>query len=375
MIYLDNSATTKAYKQVTDEYVKINEECFFNPSALYTAAIDAEKTVENARKRVSLLMGKKRDNIYFTSGGTESDNIAVLGAALAYKKKGNHIITTTIEHKAVLKSCEFLQNLGFEVTYIGTDEYGVVDLEALENAITDKTVLISVMLVNNETGVIQPINKIKDLAGNIIVHTDAVQAFGKVSLKDINADLISVSSHKIHGPKGVGALYISDDAKVTTTVLGGGQEKGIRSGTLNVPAISGFGIACEIADDNFEANREYLKNLRDYCAKLLVENIDNVVINGNSSPVNIISASFEGVRGEVLLHTLETKEIYLSTGSACNSKNTKTSYVIDALGLDRKYAEGTVRISLSVLNTKEEIDIAVNEIKNAVIFLRKFKRR
>lgn len=375
MIYLDNSATTKPYDEVLDEYNRISKEVYFNPSALHTAGIYAERETEKARKQIYSLMEKKKGRIIFTSGGTESDNMAILGAVYANKNKGNHIITTKIEHKAVLNACEYLEKTGYTVSYIGVNKDGVVDLEELKNAITDKTVLISVMLVNNETGVVQPLNAIKEIAGDIIVHTDAIQGFGKVSLKDIDADLISVSSHKIHGPKGVGALYIKDGVKITNINFGGGQEYNLRSGTLNVPGIVGFGKAAEIAYNNFENNVSYLKNLREYVITSLKDKIENVYINGDESSVNIISAAFDNVRGEVLLHELENSEIYVSTGSACNSKNTKVSYVLDAMKVKHNLAEGTVRISLSVMNTKEEIDEAVLKISEAVSVLRKFKRR
>ncbi len=375
MIYLDNSASTRPFDEVLDEYINVSKSLYYNPSALHTAGLNAEKAVETARKQVAELMGKPFDDIIFTSGGTESDNIALIGAALAKKSKGNHIITSKIEHKAVLNSVNHLANLGFDVSYVGTDENGVIDMEELKALITDKTVLISVMLVNNETGVVQPVNKVKELAGDILVHTDAVQAFGKVSLKDIKADLISVSSHKIHGPKGVGALYIKKGVRIEPTVFGGGQEKNLRSGTLNVPGILAFGKAAQITKKHFLESVAYLKELREYFVAKLTSSCTDFIINGDLSPVNIISVSFKDVRGEVLLHSLEEKEIFVSTGSACNSKSTKISYVINAMNTHKDYAEGTIRISLSVFNTKDEIDKAVAEISDSVSFLKKFKRR
>ena len=375
MVYFDNSATTKPYDEVLEEYNRISKEVYFNPAALYKAGVWAERETEEARKKVFNLIGNKKGKLIFTSGGTESDNIAILGAVNAAKNKGNHIITTKIEHKAVLNTFEYLEKNGFNVSYIGVDKNGVIDLDELKSSITDKTIFISVMLVNNETGVLQPVNEVKKIAGDILVHTDAVQAFGKVSLKDVNADLISVSSHKIHGPKGVGALYIADGVKIHSVVFGGGQEYNLRSGTLNVPGIVGFGKAAEIVYNNFEKNVSYLKELREYFIAELKNAVEDVYINGDESSVNIISAAFSGVRGEVLLHALEENEIYVSTGSACNAKNTKISYVLDAMKVKQNLAEGTVRISLSVMNTKEEIDEAIQKISQSVSFLKKFKRR
>ena len=373
-IYFDNSATTKISEIALNKYIETSNLFYANPASLHKAGFLAEKEVDKARKiLMKALGGKNEKEIIFTSGGTESDNLAILGTAMARSKSGKHLITSKIEHHAVLDCFKYLETQGFEVTYIDVDEKGIINFEQLKNAVRDDTILISVMTVNNEVGSIQPINSLRSIAKNATIHTDAVQAFGKIDLSSLDVDLISVSAHKVHGPKGVGALYIKSGTKIKNTVFGGGQEWNMRSGTLNVPAICAFGVAVNDIITNFDNYNQYINDLGQYFISELLK-IEDVQINSVNLG-NIINVSFKDIRGEVLLHYLEEKNIYISTGSACNAKSTKISYVLEAMNVPRNYAEGAVRISLSRYNTKEEIDIAINEIKNGVMFLRKFKRR
>ncbi len=373
-IYFDNSATTKPFDEVIDVVVSTMKNAYENPSALHSGGISVEKQINVARAEVAKTLHCKPDELIFTSGGTESDNLAILGVANAYSRKGKHIITTSIEHHAVLDCFKHLEKNGFEVTYLNVDKDGIFDFEQLKNSVRDDTILISVMLANNETGTYQPVEKIRPIAKNAIIHTDAVQAYGKYDFSKLDVDLISVSSHKIHGPKGVGALAIKNNTKLAQISFGGGQEKGIRSGTYNSEGILGFAKAAVITYDKLEDNIKYLKDLCDYFKTELSKLISDVVYNGVDS-INVVSVSFPGVRGEVLLHSLEEKRIYVSTGSACNSKSTKISYVLKAMGISQSVAEGTIRVSFSTLNTKEEINVAVKEIADIVNFLRKFTRR
>ncbi len=373
-IYLDNSATTRISVEALNEYTECSLNYYANPSSLHKSGFLAEKQVEKARKLIMKALGAKNEKeVIFTSGGTEGDNLAIFGTVNAKNKIGKHIITSKIEHHAVLDCFKYLETQGYEVTYIAVDKLGRIDLKQLENAVRDDTILISIMTVNNEVGTIQPINEIRKIAKNATIHTDAVQAFGKIDLSQIDADLITVSAHKVHGPKGIGALYVKSGTKIKNVIFGGGQEWNLRSGTLNVPAISSFGVAVSQLIDEFEENNNYINELQNYLITRLNE-IDDIIINSKDKG-NIVNVSFNGIRGEVLLHYLEDKNIYVSTGSACNAKSTKISYVLEAMNIDRAYAEGAVRISLSKYNTKEEIDIAIEEIKSGVAFLRKFKRR
>ena len=372
-IYFDNSATTKIYRAALEKYVEVSENLYENSSALHIGGINAEREIEKSRRIVARSFGASTDEIIFTSGGTEGDNMAILGVAYANSRKGKHIITSSIEHHAVLHTCQHLEKEGFEVTYIKPQKDGKIDPLDVEQAIRHDTILISVMSANNETGVFQPINEIKALCGDIILHTDAVQAYGKMNFSDINADLITVSAHKVHGPKGVGALYVKKGTKINPVIFGGNQDGILHSGTMNTPAISSFAKAVEIFNANLEKNIVYLKSLRSYMIEKL-NSIDDILINGYDA-VNVVNVSFKGVRGEVLLHSLESEGIYVSTGSACNSKSTDISYVISSMGVPREFAEGTIRISFSEFNTKEEIDFTVEKIENILNLLRRFKRR
>ncbi len=373
-IYFDNSATTPIYDEALKEYINISKTCYENPSSLHSGGLAAEKILNNARKIIADSFYANEDEIIFTSGGTESDNIAILGTAFARERAGKHLITSRIEHHAVLNTFEFLEKRGFEVTYIDADENGIINLEQLAGAVRNDTTLISIMLVNNETGCVQPVSKIKAVAKNAYIHTDAVQAYGKVDFKDLNADLISVSAHKIHGPKGVGALYIKKGTKINNIVFGGGQEFNMRSGTQNTPAISAFSKSVQIMQENKNNDLKYISCLVEYFKEKLSKNIDDICFNGKST-TNILNVSFSGIRGEVLMHFLAEKGIYVSTGSACNSKSTKISYVLESMGIERNLAEGAVRFSFSYKNTKKEVDFAVEQIKEGVTFLRRFKRR
>ena len=373
-VYFDNSATTKPYNEVLDIVLETMSCNYANPSALHLAGVNSERLINQARKTIASTLNCKPSELIFTSGGTEADNIAILGVANAYSKKGRHIITSKIEHHAVLDCFKHLETVGFEVTYINACKDGKIDFNELKNAVRDDTILISIMLANNETGTFQPIEKIRSISKNAIIHTDAVQAYGKYDFSSLDVDLISVSGHKIHAPKGVGALVVKNNVKLSKISFGGGQEAGIRSGTYNTEAILGFAKAAEITYNHLNDSILYLRQLCDYFKQAVLSKIPDVQFNGEDS-INVVSASFIGVRGEVLLHTLEEKGIYVSTGSACNSKSTKISYVLEAIGVNHNAAESTIRVSFSTLNTKYEIDYAVEVIKDNVAFLRKFTRK
>ncbi|MGI6730965.1 MAG: cysteine desulfurase family protein [Anaerovoracaceae bacterium] len=382
-VYLDNSATTKPYKEVIKETVKYMEEDFGNPSSLHRMGIASEKGLKNARRIVADSLGAKEDEIVFTSGGTEGDNLALFGAALGRKRLGNKIITTKIEHPAVLESCRQLVDMGYEVVSINVDKTGIIKLSELESAIGKDTILISVMHVNNETGSIQPldeINKIrrdaeKKLGKEILLHTDAVQSYGKipVNVKDLDVDFAVISGHKIHGPKGVGALYIRKGVHIPPMIYGGGQERSMRSGTENVTGIVGLGIAAEINHQHMKKRQQVMHQAKNYLRDGILRNIPDIKINSpeDGSP-SILNVSFIGIRGEVLLHTLEQDNIYVSTGSACSSKNKKkSSHVLKAQNLSDKEIEGAIRFSFSEFNTIEEMDYVLDCLKAAVNKIRR----
>ncbi len=379
-VYLDNSATTKPYQEVVKETVKYMETDYGNPSSLHRMGIVAEKAMKDARKSVAASLGAKEEEIYFTSGGTEADNTALFGAVQARKRRGNKIITSRIEHPAVLESCRKLEESGFRVEYISVDRNGMIDMQALEDAVDDQTILITVMQVNNEVGSVQPISEISELKNRIgsrlgmeiLLHTDAVQSYGKMPALTGGIDLMSVSGHKIHGPKGVGALYVRKSLNVQPYLFGGGQERGMRSGTENVPAIAGFGIAAELTRKNFDWRIEAMHKVKTYLAEGIRAEIPDIRFNSTAdgSP-SILNVSFFGVRGEVLLHTLEQSDIYVSTGSACSSKKKGQSHVLKAMGLSDKEIEGAVRFSFCEFNTTEEMDYVLVQLKNAV---RKFRK-
>lgn len=382
LVYLDNSATTKPYAEVITETIKYMDSHYGNPSSLHRMGISAEKAIKAARKAVAASLSAKEEEIYFTSGGTEADNMAVFGAAQARKRRGNKIITSQIEHPAILESCRKLEALGFQVEYIPVDRSGKIDIFALEDAIDEKTILITIMGVNNEVGSIQPVSKIselknqagKKLGTEMIFHSDAVQAFGKIPIQinDSGIDLLSVSGHKVHGPKGVGALYVRKGLNVPPYLFGGGQERGMRSGTENVPAIAGLGIAADLNRKNQLKRIETIRKAKTYLEEGIRSEIGDVRFNSTAegSPA-ILNVSFLGVRGEVLLHTLEQSEIYVSTSSACASNKKGQSHVLKAMGLSNEEIEGAIRFSFCEFNTIEEMDYGLAHLKNAVQKFRK----
>ena len=382
MIYLDNSATTKQRHEVTEIMMMHMEEFFGNPSSLYQLGVDSEKSVKKARKQLASAMGNQNGNVCFTSGGTEADNMAIFGIARALKRSGRKIVTSAVEHPAVLECCKRLEAEGFEVEYIGVDSKCRLDIEHLENAIDEETILVSLMHVNNEAGTVMPVEKVKSIMSARhapgVFHCDAVQSFGKLQLPG-EADLISVSGHKIHGPKGSGALYIRKNVNMPAFIVGGGQESGRRSGTENVPAIAGLGLAAEIAGNDRVAEMNRIAEMRQSLMDGFRAEISDMIINspeeageksGQCCP-SVLSVSFLGTRGEVLLHTLEQDGIYVSTGSACSSNKKGQSHVLRAMGLKDKEIEGTLRFSFGRFNSMEEIDIVVEKVSSAV---KRFRR-
>ena len=376
MIYLDNAATTKTYPEVWEAMKPYFEEFYGNPSAIYSFAAKANRAVNEARESIAELIGAEPGEIYFTGGGTESDNWALIATAEAYEGKGKHIITDKIEHHAILHTCEYLEKRGFEVTYLDVDEYGFVDPKEIEKAIRPDTILISVMMANNEIGTIQKIKEIGAIAhaGNVLFHTDAVQAFGHlpIDVKEMNIDMLSASGHKINGPKGIGILYIKKGVKIRSFIHGGAQERSRRAGTHNVPGIVGFGKAAKLAGENMEKRAEYETGLRDYLIRRVLEEIPYSRLNGDATDrlPNNASFCFQYVEGESLLILLEQAGICASSGSACTSGALNPSHVLLAIGLPHEIAHGSLRITLSEENTKEEIDLVVEELKKIVERLR-----
>ncbi|MBR4413180.1 MAG: cysteine desulfurase, partial [Lachnospiraceae bacterium] len=372
--YLDNSATTKAFDEVIEAVKSEMSEYYGNPSSMHIKGFEAEKKIKETTKIIASTLKCDESEIIYTSGGTEADNMALIGIARAYKRSGKHIITSSIEHAAVLQSAEFLKEEGYEITYLPTDSKGVINLEELENSIREDTILVSVMGVNNEIGTVEPIEKISEIIKkknpNTLFHVDAVQAYGKIKLipKKMGIDLLSVSGHKIHGPKGIGFLYVSYKVKIKPIIFGGGQQKNMRSGTENVCGIMGLGTAVKRIFDNFDEDTARMKELREYMIKGLSE-CEGVTINGacaEGSAPHIVSASVKGVRAEVLLHSLEEKGIYISSGSACASNKPAVSATLKAIGVDKDLLDSTVRFSFSVLTTKDEIDYALENFKETI---------
>lgn len=381
--YLDNSATTKASESVKNLVVRVMTEDYGNPSSLHMKGVEAEKYIKESKDIISKLLKVEPKEIIYTSGGTESNNLALIGCAMANKRAGNHIITSEIEHASVLSTMKFLEDNGFMVTYLPVDNDGHVSMEALKNAMTPETIFVSVMHVNNEIGAIQPVEEIskmvKAVNPKVIFHVDAIQSFGKLVLhpKKMGIDMLSVSGHKIHGPKGSGFLYVSDKVKIKPVIFGGGQQKGMRSGTENVPAIAGIGLAAKEAYDNFEEKIARMTELKDYFIDRVTE-IENVTVNskkGTEGAPHIISVSFNGVRSEVMLHSLEDKHIYVSSGSACSSNKPSVSATLKGIGLSADRIDSTVRFSLCYDTTKEELDYAVDTVAGMIDMLRKFTKR
>ncbi len=391
-IYLDNSATTRTYDEVTEYMTYIMKDVYGNPSSMHMVGVNAERVVREAAGTIAEHMKVDPGEILFTSGGTESDNLALIGTALANKRTGKHLITTKVEHPAVLETMKYLEGQGFSVTYLDVAKDGRVSPGAIADALTDDTILVSVMHVNNEIGAV---NNIEELAGivkgrnpDIVFHTDAVQSFGKFRIypKRSGIDLVSVSGHKIHGPKGTGVLYVRDGVRIRPIIYGGGQQKGMRSGTENVPGIGGIGLATKLVYEDLDAGPDRLYGLKQYFIEGL-QNIPDVRINGipddGTDPVtairmsapHIVSASFEDVRAEVLLHALEAKGISVSAGSACSTNKPAPSATLQAIGLDRKLLESTLRFSFSYETSREELEYTLNVLSDEVPKLRRFKRR
>ena len=375
-IYLDNSATTKPYQEVVDKMVLALTTQYGNPSSIHKKGIEVEREIKEIRRNIARSLGAKENEIYFTSGGTECNNTIIRSVARLNKKTKNHIISTVIEHPSVLDTLKDLESEGFEVTYLPVDKDGKISIEDLKNTIKKETILVSIMHVNNEIGTIQPIEEIgkylKSLDEKIYLHVDAVQSYAKIKFRPsrYNIDFMSVSGHKLHGPKGIGFMYVKENNRIKPLLTGGGQEIGIRSGTENVPGIYGIGEAVKVINKDLEGTIDKIRELRDLLKEEILANIDDVKINTPEDGVcHVLNVSFRGVRGEVLLHYLEQKEIYVSTGSACSSKK-KGSHVLNAIGLTPEEIEGAIRFSLSDLNTKEEILETIKVLKESVSDLR-----
>ena len=383
-VYLDNSATTMCYPEVGELVYKVMCRDYGNPSSLYRKGVEAEHYIRGAKETIAKLLKVNAKEIFFTSGGTESDNLALIGCAKANRRRGNHLITSAVEHPAILNTMRYLEEEeGFRVTYLPVDEAGRIRLEELREALCPETILVSIMYVNNEVGTVQPVQNavqiVKRYNPSILFHTDAVQGFGKYRIhpKRMGIDLLSASGHKIHGPKGVGFLYIDSRVKIQPIIFGGGQQKDIRSGTENVPGIAGLGLASEMIYQDLEMKTALMRELKAYFIQGLDEIGDTKVhgLTDEESAPHIVSVGFRGVRSEVLLHTLEDKGICVSAGSACASNHPAVSGVLKAIGVPREYLDATLRFSMSEFTTKEEIDYTLETLYNCIPMLRRFTRR
>ncbi len=381
-VYLDNSATTRVYPEAAELMTKVMLEDYGNPSSMHRLGVDAEKYIKTAREQIAATLKASEKEILFTSCGTESDNLAILGYAAAHKREGHHLITTKIEHPAILNTMEHLEKEGYEVTYLDVDHEGRISLDELRDSIREDTLLVSIMHTNNEIGALQPIEEagalIKKCNPKTVFHVDAVQGYGKNRIipKKMGIDMLSASGHKIHGPKGIGFLYVKNGIRLQPILFGGGQQGGLRSGTEAVPSIAGLGLASAKINEGLEQERETLYSLRDGFVKDLLT-IPDVIINGregHETAPHIVSASFRDVRAEVLLHALEDKGIYVSSGSACASNHPQTSATLLAIGVEQALLDSTIRFSFSVFTTKEELDYTVQVLKELIPVLRKFKR-
>ncbi|MFH1352910.1 MAG: cysteine desulfurase NifS [bacterium] len=376
-IYFDHNATTPVHPDVLEAMQPYFKDIFGNASSIHQFGQQARKAVDEAREKVAALISAKPDEIVFTSGGTEADNFAIKGIAYALRKKGKHIISSSIEHHAVLKTCKYMEKNGFKITYLAVDKHGLVNPDELRKAITDETILITVMHANNETGVIEPVADIGKIAKEkgICFHTDAVQSAGKipVDVNDINADLLSLSAHKIYGPKGIGALYVRKGTKIQPLLHGGYHEKNKRAGTENVPAIVGFGKACSIASNEMEKEKFRLTNLRDNLCSGISEKIDKVYLNGHPGKrlPNTLNMSFGFVEGESIILNLDMKGISVSSGSACTSGALEPSHVLKAMRVEPALAQGSVRFSLGKDNTEKDIEYVIGALPEIIERLRK----
>lgn len=384
--YLDNSATTRCSDRACQLMVDLLTKDYGNPSSLHMKGIEAERFVETAKKKIAKTLRVSEKEIIFTSGGTESNNLAIIGAAMANRRAGNHIITTSIEHASVENPMEFLKEQGFEITYLSVDENGIISLEELEEAVTEQTIFVSMMQVNNEIGAIEPVAEAAELIKKknpaTLIHVDAIQSYGKMYIypKKLGIDMLSVSGHKIHGPKGSGFLWVREKTKLKPLILGGGQQKGMRSGTENVPAIAGLGEAAEEIYENLDEKRAHLYGLKQRFIDG-IEKLEGTHVNGKTgedSAPHIVSVSFEGIRSEVLLHSLEDRGIYVSSGSACSSNNhagkQKGSKTLRNIHLKENLLDSTLRFSFSVHTTEEEIDYALEVLGELLPVLKKYTR-
>lgn len=380
--YFDNSATTRVLDEVKDIVVKTMTEDYANPSAKHRPGMEAEQYIRTARMEIAKTLRAAEKEILFTSGGSESNNMALIGTALANQRGGKHIISTAIEHASVYNPLEYLETLGFEVTFLSVDHDGHISLKELEAAVRPDTILVSVMYVNNEVGAVEPIDEISRIVKTknpkTLLHVDAIQAYGKYVIrpKKQGIDLLSVSGHKIHGPKGVGFLYIGSGVKVKPLIYGGGQQNNMRSGTENVPGVAGLGVAAKEMYKNHEEKVRHLVELKDYMTDRMAE-IEGTVVNskkGMESAPQIVSVSFEGVRSEVLLHALEDKQIYVSSGSACSAHHPGVSGTLKGIGVAPKLLDSTLRFSFGLFNTKEEIDYCIDTLKSLLPVLRRYQR-
>ena len=386
-VYLDNSATTRVFPEVAELMTKIMCEDYGNPSSLHIKGLQAEQYLRYAKETLAKLLKVSEKEIIFTSGGTESDNLALIGGATANNRRGNHLITTQIEHPAILQTMRHLEELGYRVTYLPVDDCGQIHLEDLHRAMTPDTILVSIMHTNNEIGSLQPVAEagalIKRMNPNTLFHVDAVQGFGKAKIypKKMNIDMLSVSGHKIHGPKGVGFLYVGDKVKLHPIVFGGGQQQGLRSGTENVPGVAGLAKAAELLYQHFDEDIDHLYQ----CKRHFIEGvgkIEDVSVNGllpgepygQGTAPHVVSVSFRGVRSEVLLHALEEKGIFVSAGSACSARKPQPSATLRAIGVEKDLLESTIRFSFSVFTTIEEIDYTLQVMYDKITMLRMYTR-
>ncbi|MGF7059184.1 cysteine desulfurase family protein [Brassicibacter mesophilus] len=383
-VYLDNSSTTRPRDEVIDEINHMLKVDFGNPSSLHRMGLEAEKRIEGSRTIIADYLGVRKDEVFFSSGGTESNNVAIQGLVNKYSKRGKHIITSKIEHSSVLNTVKQYEDRGYRVTYLDVDEHGIIDLEQLRQSIDNETILVSVMFVNNEIGTIQPIEEIRKIISkrnkDIKLHVDGIQAFGKIDMdiKKLGIDVFTFSSHKIHGPKGVGGIYVRKDIMLAPIIFGGNQEKGLRSGTENVPGIVGLGKAVEIINENHVSEKKNILDIKKYFADKVMENIEDIIINSfldDRCAPHILNISFLGVRGEVLLHYLEDEGIFVSTASACSSHSKGKSHVLASIGLSDREIEGAIRFSFAYSNSRDEIEYVVDRLKKSVFEIRKITMR
>lgn len=380
--YLDNSATTRCLPKVKDIVVEVMTKDYGNPSSMHTKGVQAEQYIKQAKETIASNLKVNEKELFFTSGGTESNNMAIIGSAMANIRAGKHLITSEVEHSSVLNTMKYLEEQGFRVTYLPVDREGVILLDELEEAICEDTILVSIMYVNNEIGSVQPIDEIakiiKSRNVNILYHVDAIQAFSKYRIypKKQNIDMLSISGHKINGPKGVGICYVNEKVKIKPTIFGGGQQKGMRSGTENVPGIAGIGVAVSESYENFNEKIDKLYELKQYFVEE-ISKMEGVFINGKTdleSAPHIVSASFEHIRSEVLLHALESKGIYVSAGSACASNKPSVSSILKAIGVKKELLNSTIRFSFSFETTKEELIYCLDFLREILPKLRLYKR-